>query len=60
LQLLSNYKKEVEIIHAKHYMLLQNVDTAAALEKNELEAQRDIVFRNMILADVWSRTDSIC
>jgi hypothetical protein len=41
-------------------MLLQNVDTAAALEKNELEAQRDIVFRNMILADVWSRTDSIC
>jgi hypothetical protein len=60
LQLLSNYEKEVEIIRAKHYMLLQNVDTAAALMKNELEAQRDIVFRNMILADVWSRTDSIC
>ncbi|CAJ2632582.1 unnamed protein product [Trifolium pratense] len=60
LQLQSDYEKEVEMLRAKHYTLLQNVDTAAALKKVELEAQRDIVFRNMILADVWSRTDSIC
>ncbi|GAU20300.1 hypothetical protein TSUD_337810 [Trifolium subterraneum] len=60
LQLQSDYEKEVEMLRAKHYTLLQNVDTAAALKKIELEAHRDIVFRNMILADVWSRTDSIC
>ncbi|XP_058738122.1 ISWI chromatin-remodeling complex ATPase ISW2-like isoform X2 [Vicia villosa] len=58
LQLQSDYTKEYEMLREKYNMLLQNVDTAEGLKNEELETQRNIVSKSMILADIWCRNYS--
>ncbi|CAL5194047.1 unnamed protein product [Lathyrus oleraceus] len=60
LQLQSDYTKECEMLREKYNMLHQNVDAAVALKYEELEMQRNIVSKSMVLAEVWSRNYSSC
>lgn len=48
------------MLREKYNMLHQNVDAAVALKYEELEMQRNIVSKSMVLAEVWSRNYSSC
>jgi len=52
-QLRSEYKEEVEKLNEKYRILLQNVDTEAALKKMEFETQCKLVSSSEELAEVW-------
>ncbi|CAI8614611.1 unnamed protein product [Vicia faba] len=60
LQLQSDYTMEYEMLREKYNMLLQNVDTSVALKHEDLETQRNIVSKSMVLADLWSRNYNSC